>query len=644
MADVGQIRYLATLDTSAYERGTKEVESANDRIGESAEHADKRGSKAMDLLGKAGSATGKTIAAGMAVAGAGVTALVANSIKSFSEFEQLSGGAQKIFNEIDYDKIAADAGSAYATMGLSASQYLGVMTTVGATFAATLGDQKGYDVAKQGMQAISDFATGTGKDVDELSQKYQLITRSTSAYQSIADQFSGVLPATSKGFLEAAQEAGYLGKQYTELTQVPVAEYQQAVTDMLTKGVDAIGLAGNTAAEAKDTISGSFGAMAASWQNLITGMSDPNADFGKLLSEFIDTAKAFGKNIIPVIETALTGVVELIGALVPELIKELPSLLSKLIPAVIEAFMGIISALVASLPTLIPVLITGAMQLFMAIVKALPVILPELVKGVYKIITSLATELTKPETIATILDAGFKMYIALVEVIPQIIKALADALPTIIENLIDFFTDPNNIKMLVGASIELFMALVKAVPQILGALYVAFGNLIGMLWGKLQSLFTGFAGDFGVTIGQVFKNAINGVLGFIEGFINTPINLINNAIETINKIPGVNIGKMGRLSIPRLAEGGIVKATPGGILANIGEGGQDEAVIPLDKLDKIVQSSQNTAPPATPSVEINVSGVIVSSPQDQRKFAEVIGKRLNEIMQQKGYEPSLRGV
>ena len=36
------------------------------------------------------------------------------------------------------------------------------------------------------------------------------------------------------------------------------------------------------------------------------------------------------------------------------------------------------------------------------------------------------------------------------------------------------------------------------------------------------------------------------------------------------------------LAVPKLAEGGIVKARPGGILAQIGEGGRDEAVIPLD--------------------------------------------------------------
>lgn len=46
----------------------------------------------------------------------------------------------------------------------------------------------------------------------------------------------------------------------------------------------------------------------------------------------------------------------------------------------------------------------------------------------------------------------------------------------------------------------------------------------------------------------------------------------------------------------------------------------------------------------TYQITIPISGAIVTSPQDQRKFAEVIGKRLNEIMTQKGYQPSIKGV
>jgi hypothetical protein len=49
--------------------------------------------------------------------------------------------------------------------------------------------------------------------------------------------------------------------------------------------------------------------------------------------------------------------------------------------------------------------------------------------------------------------------------------------------------------------------------------------------------------------------------------------------------PGIRPYQPGGL---KLAEGGIVPARMGGTLATIGEGGQAEAVIPLDRFDDVV--------------------------------------------------------
>ena len=60
------------------------------------------------------------------------------------------------------------------------------------------------------------------------------------------------------------------------------------------------------------------------------------------------------------------------------------------------------------------------------------------------------------------------------------------------------------------------------------------------------------------TISGLFKSVINGILSSIENKINSFIRFLNGAIGIINKIPGVNITKITEISIPRLAEGGIV--------------------------------------------------------------------------------------
>jgi hypothetical protein len=50
---------------------------------------------------------------------------------------------------------------------------------------------------------------------------------------------------------------------------------------------------------------------------------------------------------------------------------------------------------------------------------------------------------------------------------------------------------------------------------------------------------------------------------------------------------------LGTPDIPYLAQGGIVPATPGGRLAVVGEGREDEAVMPLSKLAALLGNQRS---------------------------------------------------
>ena len=133
---------------------------------------------------------GKVAIGAVGAAATAVGGIVASSVKNFGEYEQLAGGVEKIFDEANIEQIITDANNAYKDLNMSANDYLAAVNQTGAAFAQTMGDQKGYDTARMGMKAIADYASGTGRNLDELNGKYALITRSTSSYQSIADQFS----------------------------------------------------------------------------------------------------------------------------------------------------------------------------------------------------------------------------------------------------------------------------------------------------------------------------------------------------------------------------------------------------------------------------------------------------------------------
>lgn len=332
---------------------------------------DQASGKLGELSGKLGNGlktAAKVGTAAVGVASASIVALTKTAVEGFAEYEQLAGGAQKIFDQMDYSRIEQDAQNAYKTMNISASQYLATMNDVGATFAATMGDEAGYNAAKTGLQAIADYASGTGKSVDVLSEKFMLITRSASSYQSIADQFSGILPATSEGFLEQAQAAGVLSDSYTELTQVPIDEYQAAVSQMLEQGVADLGLAGNTAKETETTISGSLNAAKSAWQNLVVGIADENANFEQLVENFVDSAIIAAENIIPRVGVALQGAGQIIDEVVPAIIEKIPDFIEKYLPKILESGVSIVLQIVAGIIKSVPQLVATVPKLFSAVV------------------------------------------------------------------------------------------------------------------------------------------------------------------------------------------------------------------------------------------------------------------------------------
>jgi len=84
--------------------------------------------------------------------------------------------------------------------------------------------------------------------------------------------------------------------------------------------------------------------------------------------------------------------------------------------------------------------------------------------------------------------------------------------------------------------------------------------------------------------------------------------------------------QIAKVSGVQLAEGGIVRATPGGINATIGEGGQDEAVIPLDRAGEfgLGGGGGNT---------IIFNGPILGDESQAMEFARAIDRSLLKLRQ-----------
>lgn len=140
-----------------------------------------------------------------------------------------------------------------------------------------------------------------------------------------------------------------------------------------------------------------------------------------------------------------------------------------------------------------------------------------------------------------------------------------------------------------------------------------------MLWlDKVDKRFEGFlagAVKLGLNIGHAFRVAWDDTIGFLsglpdrigkvtsgmwDGIKNSFRSAVNYVIGGWNRLHftigggsfmGVNVPSftLNTPDIPYLAEGGIVRATPGGRLVGVAEGGEDEVVSPLSKLAEMLR-------------------------------------------------------
>lgn len=118
----------------------------------------------------------------------------------------------------------------------------------------------------------------------------------------------------------------------------------------------------------------------------------------------------------------------------------------------------------------------------------------------------------------------------------------------------------------------------------------AFRGAWDSFWGGLSGAVEAIAGPVG--------DAFNAVIGVIKRAWNAFVS-VWNGIQI--KVPSVDLGPLGSIGgdtiglpdLPKLANGGIVQARPGGTVAILGERRQDEAVIPLPRLDELAAGGAN---------------------------------------------------
>ena len=164
--------------------------------------------------------------------------------------------------------------------------------------------------------------------------------------------------------------------------------------------------------------------------------------------------------------------------------------------------------------------------------------------------------------------------------------------------------------------------------------FTNWGDFFKGLWDSIKETFSKIGTNIATAIGSAVKSGINAVISSIEDTINGGIGLINGAIRLINNVPGVNIGTIKDLELPRLAQGGWVAAN-NPQLAIIGDNTREgEIVTPESKIYeqvlKALKAMGGTISGAAQTVKLAIELVI------RYPDGRTIIKQINEAQIQEG--------
>ena len=243
------------------------------------------------------------------------------------------------------------------------------------------------------------------------------------------------------------------------------------------------------------------------------------------------------------------------------------------------------------------------------------------------IIATSAALLTSPLTWiilgVTLLIAGLVALIRNFDTVKQVIFDGLQAIGTVFSDLW------NGLKEGLAQVGEFFKTTFQNIWNTVTSIFAKIGGFFKGVYEKIKYIFQNIGQKVGDSIKGIIKGAVNGVLKTAENILNGPIRAVNAIIDVLNAIPGVDIGKLNEISLPRMAKGGLVD---GATTAIIGEAGA-EAVIPLER------NSENWARPLATalaeqfqeqgegrSITINVNNPTVRDDDDIRKITQGISQ------------------
>ena len=505
---------------------------------------------------------GKAAAAALGAATTAGGAFAKSSLNAYGEFEQLAGGVETLFKD-SADIVMGYADSAYKTAGLSANQYMETVTSFSASLLQSLGGdtEAAAQYADTAITDMADNANKMGTAMDSIQNAYAGFAKQNFTMLDNLKLGYGGTKEEMQRLLEDAEKLS--GIQYdissyadivdaihvvqTELgiSGITAEEAAAAVASGAMTQEEAFEAMGTTAKEAATTIQGSMAAAKASFQNLIVGIADGNADLDTLIGNFVDSVSTAGDNILPRIEQILVGIGQAVQKLAPILSEQLPPLISSVLPSLISAgsqlltglLTGIVSAmpeLAAAIPGIIsmiavslaeawPALQAAGGQLLDMLTTGMTENFPALIEKGLELLLHFSSGLR--ESAGSLVDIGIDLLQRLMDGIVEALPALIETVPLIVSNIAGIINDnaPKLLETAASLIWELVTGLIDNIPVILENM----PQIIAAIWDTIQAINW-------IDLGSTLIHGIaNGITAMTAGLRESVKNLMQHPIDFI---------------------------------------------------------------------------------------------------------------
>ena len=533
-------------------------------------------SKAKSAVSSLGNGLKKAAGVGIKAVGALSTAIagvVTAGVKSYADLEQNIGGIETLFKD-SADTVIANAKKAYETAGMSANQYMETVTSFSARLLQGLGGdtEKAAKIADMAVQDMSDNANKMGTSIEMIQNAYQGFAKQN---YTMLDNLKLGYGGTATEMARLINDSGVLG----DSMKVTAENVNNVSFDKMIEAIhviqDRMGITGTTAKEASETISGSMNSAKAAFDNFLNGTGDVETLSDTLLTAFGNIGKAVGKLAPDILE----GIIQLVEGLVPQI----PGVIQKFGPAVINGAMQLLNSLTSSLPQIATTLINVLMQVVQMVIPQIPTIAQNLITALLNIGNTLVQQLPTlvPQIVNGIIglldvfNQNFDKFLAMgAQLILGLIQGLINSIPDILANLptilmaiLNFFTASKLLSAGVTLIKGLGSGLINGIPNLISNIPKIVGAIVnGIKDGGIKSI-----KDVGKMLVQGLWSGLSGAATWlknkIKGWVGNVLKFIKNLFGIHS--PSTEFAYFGKMNVLGLEKG--MEDMEGDLNATIGD-------------------------------------------------------------------------